>query len=85
MKNVDIVMILLESLPTSFEYLITAMKLMPMKELMMNYVTTCLMHEMSKLKEKKPKVVMSPFCCDKINEQLISMPRHKIVLLFVAN
>ena len=31
------------------------METMPMKELTMDYVTTCLMHEMLKCKEKEPQ------------------------------
>ena len=54
-KDKYIIIILLESLPTSFEYLITAMETMPMKELTMDYVTAHLMHEMSKCKEKEPQ------------------------------
>ena len=54
-RDEDIVMTLLESLPASFEYLITAMETMPMKELTMDYVTMRLMHEMSKRKEKEPQ------------------------------
>ena len=54
-RDKNIVMTLLKSLSTSFEYLITAIKTMPMKELTMDYVTECLMHDMSKRKEKKPQ------------------------------
>ena len=53
-KDEDIVIILLESLPTSFEYLITTMKTMSMKKLGMDYVTTRLMYEMLKRKKKEP-------------------------------
>lgn len=45
-------MILFKSLPDSYEYLITALKKMLMKELMMHYVTT---HEISKYNEKEPQ------------------------------
>lgn len=38
-----IVIILLESLSASYEYLITVMKMMPMKEFMMEYVNVHLM------------------------------------------
>ncbi len=54
-RDEDIVMTLLESLPASYEYLITALETMPMKELTMEYVTARLMHEVSKRKEKEPQ------------------------------
>ena len=54
-REEDIVMTLLESLPASYEFLITALETMPMKELTMEYVTARLMHEMSKRKEKEPQ------------------------------
>jgi hypothetical protein len=38
----------LKSLPELYEGLITALETMPMNELMMEYVTTRLIHEMSK-------------------------------------
>ena len=44
-----------ESLPTSYIYLIAVMEMMPMKDLMMDYVTGRLMYEMSKHKEKEPQ------------------------------
>ena len=47
-------MILLESLSALFEYLITAIKTMPMKKFTMDYMTARLMHEMSKRKENEP-------------------------------
>ena len=55
MRVEDIVMTSLEGLPVSFEYLIIVMETIPMKEFMMNYVTTRLMHKMSKCKEKEPQ------------------------------
>ena len=55
MRTENIVMILLESLLTSFKYLITAVKTMPMKELTMDYVTAHLMHKMLKRKENEPQ------------------------------
>lgn len=57
-KDEDIVMTLLESLPASYEYLITVLEMIPMKEFTMEYVTTRLMHEVSKWKEREPKVKM---------------------------
>ena len=45
-------MTLLDSLQASNEYLITALEIMPMKELTMNYVTTVLMHKTSKCNMK---------------------------------
>jgi len=53
MTNEDIVIILLESLPTSYEYLI-------MKELTIDYMTIRLMHEILKHKEKEPEARMPP-------------------------
>ena len=61
MKNENIVMTLLENLPVSFEYFITVMEtmlmknLMLMKDLMMDCVTTHLMHEMLKCQKNKPQ------------------------------
>ena len=53
-KNENIIMTMLESLPVLFKYLITVIGTMPMNELMMVYVTTRLVHEMLKRKEKEP-------------------------------
>ena len=49
----NIVMTLLESLLTSFKYLITFMETMPMKEFMIDYMAVRFMHGMLKRKEKK--------------------------------
>lgn len=54
-KNNDIVLTLLESLPTSYAYLITTMETMSMKELTKNYMIAHLMYEMSKRKKKEPQ------------------------------
>ena len=54
-RNKDVVMILLESLSPSYEYLITTLKTMSIKELTTEYVMTRLMQEVSKRKEKEPK------------------------------
>ena len=51
MINKNIMIILLENLPPFYEYLITTLKIMLMKELTMEYMTTCLIHAMSKRKE----------------------------------
>lgn len=51
-REEDIVRILFESLPMSYEYLITALETMLMKDLTMKYVTACLMPNMSKCKKK---------------------------------
>ena len=48
-REEDIIMTLLESLPTWYEYLITTLETMPIRELTMEYR---LMHEMSKRKKK---------------------------------
>ncbi len=55
MKDEDIVMTLLESLPPSYEYLITALETLPMQAFTMEFVTARLMHEMSKRREKEPQ------------------------------
>ena len=46
---------LLKSFPTLYEYLITTVETMLMKELMMEYVTTRLMHKISNCKENEPQ------------------------------
>jgi hypothetical protein len=55
MKDEDVVMTLLDSLPPSFEHLITALETRPMKELTLDFITARLMYEVSKRKEKKPQ------------------------------
>ena len=52
MRDKDIVMSLLKSLPVSYEYLITASKTMPMNELLLDYVTVRLIHEILKRKKE---------------------------------
>lgn len=54
MRNDNVIMILLKSLSSSYEYLITALETVP-KELTMEHVTACFMHKMSKRKEKEPQ------------------------------
>jgi transposase InsO family protein len=49
----DMVMTLLESLPPSYEYLITALETRPMSELTLDFITARLMHEMAKRKENE--------------------------------
>ena len=43
----------LKRLLASYEYLITALEMMPIRELTMEYMTKCLMHEILKHKKKK--------------------------------
>lgn len=54
-KNENVVTTLLKNFPSSYAYLITTLNMMPVIEMIMKYVTTCLMHEMSKKKEREPK------------------------------
>lgn len=49
----EVVTILLTSLPSSFDNLITILEVMHVKELTMEFVTMRLMHEMTKRKEKE--------------------------------
>lgn len=59
-RNKDISMTLLENLPPSYEYLITGLETMLMKELTMEYAMAHLMHVISKKKgNKNPKMMMS--------------------------
>ena len=55
LKDEDIVMTLLDSLPPTYEHLITALETRPMKELTLEFVTARLMHEVAKRKEKEPQ------------------------------
>src|SRR5450631_1333284 len=55
MKEEDVVMTLLDSLPPSFDHLITALETRPFSELTLDFITTRLMHEVSKRKEKEPQ------------------------------
>jgi hypothetical protein len=52
MKEEDIVMTLLDSLPSSFEHLITALETLALADLTMEFVVSRLMHEVSKRKER---------------------------------
>lgn len=76
-RDEDIIMILLKNLPTSFEYLITFMEMMLMKELMMDYMTTHLMDDMSQHKKKKPHDGVAT----RQRGQLIFVPMCNIILL----
>ncbi len=44
-RDEDVAMTLLESLPPSYEYLMTALESLPMQDLTMEFVTARLMHE----------------------------------------
>jgi hypothetical protein len=55
MKVENIAMTLYDSLPPLYEYLITALNMLPMKDLMMENITT---HLMPNRKEKEPKAKM---------------------------
>ena len=50
------VMTLLGSLPSSFNPLITSLEMRPIKKLTLDFITACLMHKLSKRKEKEPQV-----------------------------
>jgi hypothetical protein len=54
-RDEDVVMTSLESLPPSYEYLITALETLPMQDLTMEFVIARLTHEVSKRKEKDPQ------------------------------
>lgn len=58
-RSGDCVLTLLKNLPPSYKHLIAASWIVLMKELTMKYMMTCLMHEMSKGKEKESKVMIS--------------------------
>lgn len=77
-RDEDIVIILLKHLLTSYKYLIKALK--AIKDLMMDYVMTCLMHEMSKHKEKKPQGEDAHGIMTKQKLKIIFTPRRKVVL-----
>ena len=51
MKDENITMTLFVILPVSYEYLITIIKMISIKELTMDYVTTRFMYKMSKCKK----------------------------------
>ena len=55
MHDEDIVMTLLDSLPPSYDHLIVALETRPMKELTVEFITSRLMHEVTKRKEKEPQ------------------------------
>lgn len=54
-RDENFVMTLLKNLPKLYKYLITALEMLPMKELTMDYIMTRLMHEMSKREENEPR------------------------------
>ena len=47
MRNEDVILVLVENLPPLYKYLITTLKKMLLKELIVKYVTTHLIHRMS--------------------------------------
>ena len=51
----DIVMTLLESLSSSYEYFIVAMESRPIQQLTLDYVTSRLLHELSRRKENESR------------------------------
>lgn len=55
MRDKDIVMTLFESLLLSFEYLMTNMEKILMKEFTMDYMMVHMMHELLKCKDKEPQ------------------------------
>ena len=55
LRGEDMIMILLDSLPSSFDYLITTLETRPFKELTIEFVIARLVHEVSKRKEKEPQ------------------------------
>jgi hypothetical protein len=54
-RHEDIVMTLLKSLSASYEYLITTLETMPIKDVTMDYVTAHLMHKILMHNEKEPQ------------------------------
>ncbi|MGH7974689.1 MAG: retrotransposon gag domain-containing protein, partial [bacterium] len=54
LRDEDVVMTLLQSLPDAYDYLIAALESRPIKDLTLEYVTARLMHEITKRKEKDP-------------------------------
>ena len=85
MKNEDIVMTLLESLPASYEYLITTLKTMSIKNLSMDYVTMRLVHELLKHKENEANIRLPPWCCDKIKVAIHSCAKTQSHAFLAAN
>lgn len=59
-----------------YEYLITILDMMPVKECILEYMTTRLIHKMSKQKEMGSKVRMPPWCCYRTK-----MPRYRDIIL----
>ena len=53
-RDEDVVMTLLDSLPSSYNHLITTLETRDMKELTLEFVTARLMHEVSKRKDNEP-------------------------------
>lgn len=53
LREEDVIMIVLQSLRDTYDYLIAALETKPMNELTMEYVTARLIHEVTKKKEKE--------------------------------
>ena len=85
LRGEDVVMTLLDNLPPSFDYLIIALETRPFKELTMVFVTTRLVHEESKRKEKEPQATIQPWCQDKAKGAPLTPRMSQGCASFVAN
>ena len=55
MKEENVAMTLVDSLPPSFDHLITALEIRLILELTLGFITACLMYTVSKRKEMEPQ------------------------------